>query len=150
MTVIAWDGRTLAADKRACHAGSMIRTVTKIWRVDDVLMGGAGDFDFILQMIEWVRGGRDVAAFPAQQRDKEDWQTVLVIERDGTPSIYQRTPYPVRYEDGATAIGSGRDFAMAAMHLGKSAKEAVQVAIDLDSGCGNGIDVLVHPRWQST
>lgn len=32
--------------------------------------------------------------------------------------------------------------AAAAMHLGKSSIEAVQVAIDLDSSCGNGIDSL--------
>jgi len=96
----------------------------------------------IMQMIEWVRAGRAVADFPPMQRDKDDWQPILVIEADGTPSQYDRTPYPSRFEDRCCAIGSGRDFAMAAMYLGKTAREAVEVACALDSGCGNGIDTL--------
>lgn len=39
MTCVAWDGHTLAADKRSCY-GSMITTVTKIHRIDGVLVGG--------------------------------------------------------------------------------------------------------------
>lgn len=148
MTVIAWDGRTLAADKRCCSAG-MIRTVTKIHRIGDVLVGGSGDLCFVLQMHQWIRDGRKPENFPSAQRDKDDWQPVLIVETDGTPSIYDRTPYPVRYEDHFCAIGSGREYAMAAMHLGKSAREAVEVAIALDAGCGNGIDVLEYQRCQS-
>lgn len=141
MTVIAWDGKTLAADKRASYSG-MICTVKKIHRVDGVLVGGAGDLAFVLAMIEWIRQGRNPETFPADQRSKDDWQPVLVIERDGTPSLYERTPYPVRYEQTFVVTGSGREYARAALHLGKSAAEAVQVAIDLDHNCGNGIDTL--------
>jgi 20S proteasome alpha/beta subunit len=141
MTVIAWDGKTLAADRRACY-GDMICTVRKIHRVGDLLVGGGGDMSLILLMVEWVRGGREPDKFPKSQESKDDWQPLLVIEADGTPSLYERSPYPIRFEHGHVAIGSGREFARAAMHLGKSAYEAVQVAIDLSPGCGNGIDTL--------
>lgn len=141
MTVIAWDGKTLAADKR-CTYGSLIRTETKIFRVGGVLCGGSGETSFVNGMIEWVRGGRDLQKFPEHQKSKDDWCSFLVIEADGTPSVYERTPYPIRYEDKFLAIGSGRDFAMAAMHLGKTAKEAVEIASVLDNTCGNGIDAL--------
>lgn len=141
MTVIAWDGETLAADKRCC-VGGLVRTVTKIHRVGDVLVGGSGDLAFVAQMVEWVRGGRKPEAYPADQRHKDDWQPCIVIEADGTPAIYERTPHPIRYEDRFCAIGSGRDYAMAAMHLGKTAREAVEVACALDAGCGNGVDEL--------
>lgn len=139
MTAIAWDGKTLASDRRANYSG-MVGSVTKIFRVNGLLIGGAGEQSFVLAVVEWVRAGRDPATFPAQQRDKDDWQPVLVIELDGTPSLYERTPFPVRYEQRCIAIGSGREFARAAMHLGKSAAESVQVACDLDINCGNGID----------
>ena len=82
------------------------------------------------------------ADFPPSQRDKDDWAGMLVILRDRRIARYERTPYPVFYEDETFAIGCGRDFALAAMHLGKTAREAVEVAIALDSGCGNGIDAL--------
>lgn len=141
MTVIAWDGKTLAADKRACYGG-MICTVTKIFRVGDLLVGGSGELPYVLAMIEWVRQGRQLEAFPNAQRSKDDWQPLLVIEADGSPSLYERTPYPVRYEHQAIAIGSGREYARAILHIGRSAREAVQVTCDLESSCGNGIDVL--------
>lgn len=141
MTCIAWDGRTLCADRRACNGG-IINTVTKIHRVGAVLCGGSGELSFVSVMLEWVRGGRDIEKFPKSQMDKDDWQPFLVVEADGTTSIYERTPHPNRYEQSHVAIGSGRDLARAAMHLGKSSREAVEVAIALDSGCGNGIDEL--------
>lgn len=141
MTAICWDGKTLAADKQASY-GTMICTVTKIFRVNGLLVGGAGEVPFVLAMVEWVRNGRKVEDFPLDQKGKDDWQPLLVIEADGTPSLYERTPFPVRYEQQQIAIGSGREYARAAMYCGKSAREAIEVACALDSGCGNGVDVL--------
>lgn len=142
MTVIAWDGKTLAADKLASNGG-MKCEVTKIFRINGCLVGGAGEVPFILEMIEWIRNGRIVADYPVSQRSKDDWQPLLVIEKDGTPSLYERTPYPVRYEHKHVAIGSGREYARAAMHLGYDAARAVDTAIALDGDCGAGIDTLV-------
>jgi hypothetical protein len=65
-----------------------------------------------------------------------------VIEADRSISFYERSPYPLRFEGIIFAIGSGRDFATAAMHLGHSASVAVSTACILDSACGNGIDTL--------
>ena len=47
-----------------------------------------------------------------------------------------------KVEDQFAAWGSGRDFALTAMHLGKSAREAVEIACLFENGCGNGVDVL--------
>lgn len=141
MTVIAWDGRTLAADKRSDYGGC-IQMVTKIHRAGGCLVGGAGEFSFILAMVEWVRNGRDPAQFPAHQRDKDDWQPTLVIEPDGRPALYERTPYPIRWERPFGAIGSGKQYALAAMRLGHDARMAVAVASEFCPGCGNGIDAL--------
>jgi len=43
-----------------------------------------------------------------------------------------------------SAIGSGSQFAIAAMHLGHEPKIAAQVAADLDLHCSGEIDVMVH------
>ena len=141
MTIVAWDGRTLAADKRSTVAG-LVRTVTKIWRVNGTLVGGCGDAAFVLAVVDWLRAGADPAKYPASQRDKDDWQPVLVIDTDGRPMLYERSPFPIKYEDPFCAMGSGRDYAMAAMHLGKTAAEAVAIASLFDNGCGNGCDTL--------
>lgn len=141
MTVIVFDGRTLAADKLACY-GNTCNAVTKIARHGNLLMGGAGEFAFVQAMFEWVRSGRAVESFPKSQSDKDDWQPLLVIEADGSPSLYERTPYPVRYEQKVAAIGSGKEFARAALWCGKSAREAVECANALCSDCGLGVDTL--------
>ena len=130
----------LAADKRSC-VGGLHRTVTKIHRIGRLLVGGSGEPALIGNVLAWIGAGRDPATFPASQRDKDDWQPVMVIE-DGAILIYERSPYPVRWHDTIAAIGSGRDFALAAMHLGKTAEVAVAVASHFDPGCGNGCDAL--------
>jgi len=141
MTVIAWDGRTLAADKRSDYGGC-IQVVTKIHRAGGCLVGGSGELSFVLGMVEWVRNGRDPSQFPASQRDKDDWQPTLVIEPSGRALMYERTPHPIRWEREFGAIGSGKQYALAAMRCGKTAAEAVAIASEFCPGCGNGIDAL--------
>lgn len=140
MTVVAWDGKTLAADKRAVNNG-LARTVTKIRKIGPLLVGVAGDCTCGLEMFKWIEHGRDPAKFPAKQLDKEEWATVLVIE-GGQVRVYERSPEPMTFEGEHFACGSGRDFAIAAMHLGKSAAEAVAVACLFETSCGNGVDEI--------
>lgn len=144
MTCIAWDGRALAADKRSC-AGSKASTVTKIGHLPDgSLYGMAGDFAVGRQTIAWIIAGAEPSNFPEKQKSKDDFCGILVIRPDKSVWKYEDTAVPFCLEDPFMAIGSGRDYALAAMHLGKSAFGAVEIAALFDPGCGNGIDVLTH------
>lgn len=143
MSVIAWDGKRLAADKRAC-LGTTIRTTTKIFTVYDCLVGYCGEASFGEELLAWFRAGANPAEFPASLRGKDDWAELLVIVPGKIITKYERTPYPLTFHDEYFAIGSGRDFALAAMYCGKTAIEAVKVACLFDSACGNGIDVLPY------
>jgi len=141
VTVIAWDGNTLAADKLVVNGNSKA-TLTKIFRVGDLLVGLAGSISFASQMLNWIKEGRKPKDFPDSLKDKDDWVPAIVIEPNGRVLKYERTPYPTIIEDKFAAIGCGRDFALAAMALGKPAREAVKLASRLDNSCGNGVDVL--------
>lgn len=141
MSVIAWDGKTLAADKRASY-GTTILTTTKIFRINGCLVGYTGDASFGEQVLSWFRDGADSTTYPADQRDATNWAPLMVITPDGRILRYERTPHPLTYEGEFFASGSGGDFALAAMHLGKTAREAVELACLLDSGCGNGVTEL--------
>ncbi len=66
----------------------------------------------------------------------------MFIADGGNCYGYYLSPYPEWNQDRFDAIGSGRDYALAAMYLGHDARRAVEVASALDNGCGNGIDVL--------
>lgn len=142
MTVIAWDGKTLAADKRGSDNG-IARTVTKIRRTKDGhLIGTSGGSSRGMELAAWYEAGAIPAEFPATERD-EDKCAMLVVIRPG-PSVvfFMANPYGKVFEDEKFAMGSGRDFATTCMHLGMEAKEAVRIASELDMNCGNGIDVL--------
>ena len=139
MTVIVFDGRTLAADKQATY-GSLRRSVTKVHRVDGLLVGLAGDSWLCAEMLDWIRTGRHRDAFPDAQRS-ENFATVVVID-EGKTLVYERSPVPVLLEDPVYATGSGRDFALAALMCGCDARRAVAVACALDVSCGMGIDAI--------
>jgi len=146
MTVIAWDGKTLAADKQATNNG-LKRRVTKIHRIEIPGIGVAlaafsGELAQGVLMLDWLKRGAKAEDFPTSQRAKEDWSPIIVITAEHGILTYEMSPVPARIEEKLYASGSGRDYAMAAMHLGCDAIKAVQVAIDLDAYCGCGIDSL--------
>lgn len=139
MTVIAWDGVTLAADKSATSVG-YARTVTKIFVIPDGLVGMAGDQDHCLELLNWFRTGCDLEKYPKNLVDGNS--SAMLIRKDGTCWSYGKLPYPQICEDRFDAMGAGRDYALAAMYLGHDARKAVEVACALDVTCGKGIDVL--------
>ncbi len=143
MTVIAWDGKTLAADKRAVCAGACT-TVTKIFRVGESLIGCSGDIGPSLALLAWFRDGHDPEKYPVKDTESA---RLLVIHRDGTILRYE-SAHPFTVEDTMFAAGSGRDFALAALRLGRSAREAVALTCTLSSECGNGIDTLTFRKRQ--
>lgn len=145
MTVIAWDGKTIAADKRAVCAGVHYTTI-KLRRVkigDHIpeVLAWTGDQDSGEMVAQWYANGADAAKWPECQKDKESWCRLIVVDQYGA-RFFERQPVAVKIEDAFCAWGSGRDFALAALHLGKSAREAVEIACVFDTNCGNGVDVV--------
>lgn len=95
-----------------------------------------------MELKAWYDAGANPEKFPPTQRVNDTSSHMIEITHNKKIHIYMDGPFPATFEDGTHAIGSGRDFAMAAMHLGKTAREAVEVAIALSASCGNGIDTL--------
>lgn len=139
MTVIAWDGETLAADRRATSGGGIARTVTKIQKHGDVLLGVTGDWDIASEMREWFKAGAVPADFPKTAREGD---ATLVVIRRGLIESFNSGPYPMPIQEEKAAWGSGRDYAEATMYLGGSAVQGVQVASHFQTDCGNGFDTL--------
>ena len=140
MTVIAYSNGMLAADKAATHCG-FLNVVTKIYRVNGGLVALAGDSDSALDLLAWFRAGRDPKTYPECQKG-ENTASAIFIDADGRIWTYNKTANAQLNEQPYYALGSGRDYALAAMHLGFDARKAVEVACALDINCGKGIDVL--------
>jgi hypothetical protein len=140
MSVIAWDGSTLAADKRIINGG-IAKTCTKIFRHEKELLGITGDWDVGAELREWYKAGADPQAFPAEART-DGGRAGLSVFDGKTVRVYSTGPFPLVVEDKHFAAGSGRDFAYAAMYLGRGAVEAVRVASVFQTDCGSGYDLL--------
>lgn len=146
MTVIAWDGKCLAADKQATEGG-LRHITTKIKRIDKgkfkgYLVAGAGVTSQANHMMAWFECGAEPDAFPKYQETEELSAQLLVITPDKDILRFDINPIPSVFHDEQYAMGSGRDVAIGAMAMGANAIEAVEVASELCSGCGMGIDAI--------
>lgn len=145
MSVIVWDGKTLAADRQATSTGKAI-SVTKIFKSTrnnpGTLLGITGDLVKGLEMVEWFENGALPGQLPEGQRDDKGYAPMVEVRGDGSLWVYENSHCPFQVEDKVYAAGSGRDYALAALHLGRSAVEAVEVACHFDVNCGQGVNVL--------
>lgn len=132
----------MAADKQGNNNAYKF-IITKIFRLKDGGVAGiAGDFASGLKVVEWFNGAEKPLF------DKEDSFTVMVA-RDDECFIYEPSLIPIKIEQSFFSIGSGSHFALAALHLGKSAKKAIEVATFFDPDTGMGYEELVVGKKKS-
>jgi hypothetical protein len=145
MTVVAWDGVTLAADRMVCLDGYSYQA-TKVHRIDrDTIVGISGDISSGLRFVQWLKSGADRATPLVSEDDPEPEFNALVVMR--TPEgvrlfRYEDQCVPIPLLDTRHALGAGAEYAAAALHLGVSAARAVEVACALCEHCAGGPDVM--------
>jgi len=138
MTVIAWDGAILAADKQITY-GDTIKTCTKIFKVGDDAVAFCGTNATAMRLLDWYRSGSDKKKWPESLQMGDYYCEMIVANKDGV-KVYQQQPYPTFVEGHFTAWGAGREVAIGAMAMGADAVRAVEIASYHCEGCGRGID----------
>lgn len=131
----------MAGDKMASAENTKHGRITKVFKINGSLIGFSGASDVAAAILRWFEGGCSDDDWPELQYENTDCN-VLVVSPDGVVKVYERYPIPIVMEQDFHAIGSGRDFALAALHLGHDPVTAVRVASELDSYTGGGIDVV--------
>ena len=134
MTTIAAKASTgeIAADSMLSGEDSFY-LVEKLRRGKTSVYGACGDWDKILKFYQVLESGGDL--------DSDTDVTVLELRSDGL-WVYESTIIPARIKNDFWAIGTGANYAIAAMHLGKSPYEAVAIACQYDTSSNGPIDVL--------
>ena len=145
MTTIAFDGRNMAADTLSVDDWGLIdHTPDKIKRGVDFLCGGAGDLG---QIEAWWAAASSLTLAGVLQYGYPDYEKggndpgILLVSTAGEIWSLISAGIFTRQHRGYHAIGSGRDYALAAMHLGKTAKRAIEVAMAFDNHTGGSIIV---------
>ena len=140
MSVIVWDGKTLAADRQAT-CSDMAARVTKARRLESgEVLAWTGDQEQGLALARWYEAGADRDKWPAFQKGT-DWTRLIVADADGV-HFYDKEPEQQRLEEPFAAWGSGRDFAIGALAMRANAEKAVEVASMFNVHCGCGCDVF--------
>ncbi|CAN0480243.1 unnamed protein product, partial [Phaeothamnion confervicola] len=88
--------------------------------------------------MKWVAGGRE--GEPPKCTGDDTW-TMLIVDASGVRRIDAGAPYPYSVPVPA-AIGSGREYAITALDLGVSPREAVEAACKRDIWSGGEIMVV--------
>ena len=134
MTTIAARASTgeIAADSMVSGDDSFY-LVEKLRKGQESIYGGCGDWDKLLKFYNSLESGADL--------DSDTDVTVLELRSDGI-WIYESTIIPAKIKNDFWAIGTGANFAIAAMHLGLTPAEAVKLACLYDTSSHEPIDVM--------
>ncbi len=92
----------------------------------------------------YYRAGAKPKDFPDSQLNDDDRVDFVVVTPERKVFLWQGAAYPQDMSlNKQYAIGSGRDFALAAMYLGKTAPEAVELAGRFDTGTdSDGVEFI--------
>ncbi len=137
MTIVVWDGKTLAADRAATDGAAQWET-EKIWEWNSNLISGAGPLQTILTMRDWYKKGAKNVSFPHLQRNPGTWCHFVVVGKDGL-TRWEMGLHPIPHGFNICAFGEGKDFAYGAMEMGADAIRAVEVANKFSVHCGLGV-----------
>lgn len=145
MSVVAYDGRVIAADRQGMNGDFPFETRKLLRLRNGDIIAWAGSIDGGLAMARWYEGGCKREEFPVTQRDKDLWSRLIVIPNEPLHRqvrYYEQGPEPIFLHEPFMAWGSGRDIAMGALAMGADARKAVEIACRYNVYCGMGIDEI--------
>ena len=147
MTIIVWDGETLATDRQA-NDGYEKWESEKAWYVTHKnkvhMVSGYGVLKDIIALREWFRKGADEDCFPLTSGSNSvslSAQLIVVNATEGL-KVYQGVPHPIVRGFTPCAFGNGKDFALGALSMGARSVEAVSIANEHSLYCGKGVTEL--------
>jgi ATP-dependent HslUV protease subunit HslV len=145
MTTIAYRDGVLASDSRATYDDWTQSKCIKLYRakskVDpvkgDVLVGTAGHSSASLLFLDWLEVGGEPRLHDRGVNEMTEFEC-LIVHKSGI-WVGDRLCRLEKLEEDFWAAGSGRQAALAAMHCGKSAIDAVRMACRIDSFSGGRV-----------
>lgn len=148
MTTIAFDGKSVAFDTQSTCGGRISHVDDKVVEIQNygiVYAGGSGELDSVHAFQDWVAGGMKPDDYPDLCKERADNSCFILINYKGELQEFERRPHPVATVVGRDALGSGSDYALGAMAAGKSAEEAVRIAMEYDAYTGGEVIVFDMP-----
>ena len=138
MSVLAWDGKTLAADKMSVYDTIIIKTKKMKQLASGEVFAWAGSVENALAVVKWYEDGQNEIEWPKCQETNDYAQVVFL--KDGKLYEFEQMPIPQLVTSFPRAWGSGAAFALGAMLAGADACKAVKITGQLCNTVGLGVD----------
>lgn len=139
MTVIVWDGHTLAVDRAAVRETTTHRA-PKSWVSNNSVLAGTGTADEVRQLVEWYKNGANKLLFPKYLMFSHNPPEMVTVDASLGLTRYSQMETVV-HGFNACAFGDGADFAYGALACGASASKAALAACKFSTTCSPPIDV---------
>jgi len=137
MTTVVCTRDAMASDSQL--SGDYRASAKKVWKVDGNIVGIAGQYAPCVQFVRWLKG-------ELEEEPDMDNVDAMVVTKDGRILHYNGTIDPFEVDDEFSAIGSGAQAALAAMHLGAGLERAIEVASLVDVGTGGKVQLHTISR----
>lgn len=150
MTTIAYKDGIMAGDTLAMDAHGLKNYLSKVTPVvidgDTWLFGSAGESCIATKLLKEIAASPHIKDVMVMDIccDRDDKNSALLCR--GDVILYKCGTMWRRTQKTFHAIGSGRDFALAAMYCGRSAHEAVSIAMGFDGYTGGEIEVIADDQ----
>lgn len=150
MTTIVYRDGVLVSDSRVSYGSTIIPgRVKKIERLSNgALYGFSGSVE-IGEIMRRRVGKASDEMLPLE--DEVDLRgeafEALIIQPDGSVLCFENRTW-MEFDCPYIAMGSGKDFAYGALHMGASAKQALKAAMAHDPGTGGRMVSLKAPDWE--
>lgn len=130
MTTLAFDGKTLCTDSQISSGNLVFGNAEKILKLKDgSVVACAGSTSMWPAIVAWLDGGDR-----PEPREGESFTGIRVFIDGSAHEIGKELrPFPACVPWSA---GTGEMIAMTAMRLGKSSREAIEIACQLDVWSG--------------
>lgn len=148
MTTIAFDGKTLAAD-RGSWSGGFHQHVKKVHRVtapdgQRFLVALMGEGAFAIRVLRWMRGEIEHPGECLKDNENSDC-AVVVDERHRVWRLSASRLEYVRYQGSLHAAGAGQEFAIGALMAGAGAIKAVNITMLVSDYAARGVNWVRFP-----
>lgn len=130
----------MAADS-ICAGDDVHYLVSKLHKAPRSIFGGAGQWDTLLRFYAHLTVSNGAPEALLKILEPCGDIEVLEMRADGL-YVYESCYISTRIKNDFYAVGTGRNFAIAAMHLGASPREAVALAALYDPNTGGPIEEM--------
>lgn len=128
----------MAADSMSVMGGMKIFNEIKLHRVRGAVIGLAGGSG-ALTFLDWYKAGSPALKYNEHPTFNEDASFLALVATKKGLFMADDTLRLEQVFEPFFAIGSGKGEAIAAMHCGKNAIQAVQIAARIDSNTGGRV-----------